>query len=133
MIEVGGGCLGAGCWITGGLLAFWRGGLRIERGVLRIERGGLTIPERCSCGGASRVGLDKEELGGKKEVDWGGLRMEVEGREELSMEGGLGEGLIMELWREGVRIPRKGGIIGLGVDMAEAGLVFVAVVSVSDV
>lgn len=59
--------------------------------------------------------------------------MEVGGREELRMEGGLGEGLIMELCREGVSIPRKGGIIGFGVDMAEVRLVFVAVVSVSDV
>jgi len=69
MIEVGGGCRGAGCWIIGGLWTVWRGGLRIERGVLRIERGGLTTSERGRCGGTSRVGLDKVEFGGKKVVD----------------------------------------------------------------
>jgi hypothetical protein len=94
MIEVGGGCLGEGCWIIGGLWAVWRGGLRIERGVLRIERGGLTTPERGSCDGTSCVGLDKVEFGGKKLVDCG-LRTEVEGREGLRI--GFGEGLMIEL------------------------------------
>ena len=109
-----------------------RGVLVIERGVLVIERGGLTTPERGRCDGTSRVGLGKVEFGGKKVVDWGGLRMEVEGRKGVRI--GFGEGLVMELWREGVSIPRNGGIIGLGGDMTEVvALVFVALVSVSDV
>ena len=60
--------------------------------------------------------------------------MEVGGREEVRIEGGFGEGLMMELCREGVRIPRNGGIMGLGGDMTGVViLVFVAFVSVSDV
>jgi len=136
MKEVEGGCRGAGCWIIGGLWTVWRGGLRIERGVLRIERGGLTIPGRGRWDGASRVGLDKLEFDGKNVVDCGGLRMEVEvgGREGVRIEVGFGEGLMMELRREGVSIPRNGGIIGLGGDMTGVvALVFVALVSVSEV
>lgn len=104
----------------------------MERGVLRIERVGLVTPERSGCNGASRVGLEKVEFGGKKLVDCGGLRTELGGREGLRI--GFGEGLMIELWREGVSIPRSGGITGFGVDMTEVeALVFVAFVSVSDV
>jgi len=37
------------------------------------------------------------EFGGKKVVDCGGLRMEVEGREGVRIDAGFGEGLGMEL------------------------------------
>lgn len=64
-----------------------------------IERGGLIIPERDGWDDASRVGLDKVELGGKKVVDCGGLRMDVEvgGREGVRIDVGFGEELVMEL------------------------------------
>jgi hypothetical protein len=67
--------------------------------VLRTERGGLITPERGGCDGTSRVGLDKVEFGGKKVVDCGGLRMDVEvgGREGVRMDVGFGEELVMEL------------------------------------
>ena len=134
MMEVRGGCRGAGCWIIGGLWTVWRGGPRIERGVLRTERGGLMIPGRGRSDGDSRAGLDKVEFGGKKVVDCGGLRIEVGGREGVRIDVGLGEGLVMEPWREGVSIPRSGCVIWLGGDMTEVvALVFVTLFSVSDV
>ena len=105
-----------------------------------MEREGLITPERGICDGVSRDGLDKEEFGGKKVVDWGGLRMEVGGREGARIDCGFGEELVIELWREGVSMPRSGGITGLGGDMTGGDMtgvvmfVFVAVpVSVSDV
>ena len=57
------------------------------------------IPERSRWDGTSRAGLDKVEFGGKKVVDCGGLRMDVEvgGREGVRLDVGFGEELVMEL------------------------------------
>jgi len=123
-----------GLRIERGVLRTERGVLRTERGVLRTERGGLIIPGRGRSDGTSRAGLVKVEFGGKKVVDCGGLRMEVGGREGVRIDVGFGEGLVMELWREGVSIPRNGLVIGLGGDMTEVvALVFVMLASVSEV
>ena len=65
--------------------------------MLRTERGGLTIPGRGRPDATSRIGLGKVEFGGKKVVDCGGLKMEVEGREGARIDVGFGEGLVMEL------------------------------------